>query len=149
MHAHRLRGRLLHHGAAGGRGEVPAPLRRAARGQRPAAELQQGLGVAAAKQEAIKEGKYSEVAAAKGIRFIPFAMETYGKLGTKALRLLRTLGQDLADSNQPSALRPWHARSFMDSAVQRLSVALQEELPSKPRSPDSMLPPVNPGALMG
>ena len=47
-------------------------------------------GVAAAKQEAIKEGKYSEAAAAKGIRFIPFApfaMETYGKLGTKALRL--------------------------------------------------------------
>ena len=49
-------------------------------------------GAAAARQEAIKEGKYSEVAAAKGIRFIPFAMETYGKLGTKALRLLRTLG---------------------------------------------------------
>ena len=70
-------------------------------------------GVAAARQEGIKEGKYSEAAAAKGIRFIPFAMETYGKLGTKALRLLRTLGQDLADSNQPSALRPWHARSFM------------------------------------
>ena len=45
-------------------------------------------GVAAAKQEAIKEGKYSEAAAAKGIRFVPFAMETYGKLGTKALRLL-------------------------------------------------------------
>ena len=85
-------------------------------------------GVAAARQEAIKEGKYSEVAAAKGIRFIPFAMETYGKLGTKALRLLRTLGQDLADSNQPSALRPWHARSFMDSAVQRLSVALQRTI---------------------
>ncbi len=55
-------------------------------------------------------------------------METYGKLGTKALRLLRTLGQDLADSNQPSALRPWHARSFMDSAVQRLSVALQRTI---------------------
>ena len=61
-------------------------------------------GVAAATQERIKEGKYCEAAAAKGIRFIPFAMETYGKLGTKALRLLRTLGQDLADSNQPSAL---------------------------------------------
>ena len=45
-------------------------------------------GVAAAKQERIKEGKYSEAAAAKGIRFTPFAMETYGKLGTKALRLL-------------------------------------------------------------
>ena len=85
-------------------------------------------GVAAAKQEAIKEGKYSEAAAAKGIRFIPFAMETYGKLGTKALRLLRTLGQDSADSHQPSALRPWHARSFMDSAVQRLSVALQRTI---------------------
>ena len=85
-------------------------------------------GVAAAKQERIKEGKYSEAAAAKGIRFIPFAMETYGKLGTKALRLLRTLGQDLADSNQPSALRPWHARSFMDSALQRLSVALQRTI---------------------
>ena len=55
-------------------------------------------------------------------------METYGKLGTKALRLLRTLGQDLADSNQPSALRPWHARSFMDSALQRLSVALQRTI---------------------
>ena len=66
-------------------------------------------GVAAATQERIKEGKYNEAAAAKGIRFIPFAMETYGKLGTKALRLLRTLGQGLADSNQPSALRPWHA----------------------------------------
>ena len=85
-------------------------------------------GVAAAKQERIKEGKYNEAAAAKGIRFIPFAMETYGKLGTKALRLLRTLGQDLADSNQPSALRPWHARSFMDSALQRLSVALQRTI---------------------
>ena len=43
--------------------------------------------VPAAKQERIKEGKYNEAAAAKGIRFIPFAMETYGKLGTKALRL--------------------------------------------------------------
>ena len=41
---------------------------------------------------------------------------------------LRTLGQDLADSNQPSALRPWHARSFMDSALQRLSVALQRTI---------------------
>ena len=28
----------------------------------------------------------------------------------------------------PSALRPWHARSFMDSAVQRLSVALQRTI---------------------
>ena len=34
----------------------------------------------------------------------------------------------LADSNQPSALRPWHARSFMDSALQRLSVALQRTI---------------------
>ena len=41
---------------------------------------------------------------------------------------MRPLGQDLADSNQPSALRPWHARSFMDSAVQRLSVALQRTI---------------------
>ena len=28
----------------------------------------------------------------------------------------------------PSALHPWHARSFMDSAVQRLSVALQRTI---------------------
>ena len=55
-------------------------------------------------------------------------METYGKLGTKALRLLRTLGQDFEDSHQPSVLRPWHARSFMDSALQRLSVALQRTI---------------------
>ena len=55
-------------------------------------------GVAAAKQEAIKEGKYGEAAAALNIRFIPFAMETYGKMGTKALRILRTLQQDLDDS---------------------------------------------------
>ena len=31
-------------------------------------------GVAAAKQERIKEGKYNEAAAARGIRCIPFAM---------------------------------------------------------------------------
>ena len=33
-----------------------------------------------------------------------------------------------ADSNPTSALRPWHARSFVDSAVQRLSVALQRTI---------------------
>ena len=49
-----------------------------------------------------------------------------GHQGSAALA--GTLGQDLADSNQPSALRPWHARSFMDSAVQRLSVALQRTI---------------------
>ena len=37
-------------------------------------------------------------------------METYGKMGTKALRILRTLQQDLDDSSPASALRPWHAR---------------------------------------
>ena len=42
--------------------------------------------------------------------------------------LLRTLQQDQADSTPPSALRPWHARSFVDSAVQRLSVALQRSI---------------------
>ena len=36
--------------------------------------------------------------------------------------------QDQADSAPPSALRPWHARSFVDSAVQRLSVALQRSI---------------------
>ena len=85
-------------------------------------------GVAAARQEAIKEGKYGEAAAALNIRFIPFAMETYGKMGTKALRILRTLQQDLDDSSPASALRPWHARSFLDSAVQRLSIALQRAI---------------------
>ena len=92
-------------------------------------------GVAAAKQERIKEGKYSAAAAAVNIHFIPFAMETYGKLGTKALRLLRTLGQDLADSNQPSALRPWHARSFMDSALQRLATKRGYVGDSRPPGP--------------
>ena len=62
------------------------------------------------------------------MRFIPFAVETYGKMGKEALRLLRTLQQDHADSAPPSALRPWHARSFVDSAVQRLSVALQRSI---------------------
>ena len=28
----------------------------------------------------------------------------------------------------PSALRPWHARTFVDSAVQRLSIALQRSI---------------------
>ena len=55
-------------------------------------------------------------------------METYGKMGTKALRILRTLQQDLDDSSPASALRPWHARSFLDSAVQRLSIALQRAI---------------------
>ena len=55
-------------------------------------------------------------------------VETYGKMGKEALRLLRTLQQDQADSAPPSALRPWHARSFVDSAVQRLSVALQRSI---------------------
>jgi hypothetical protein len=73
-------------------------------------------------------GKYDEAAAAVGVRFIPFAVETYGKMGKEALRLLRTLQQDHADSAPPSALRPWHARSFVDSAVQRLSVALQRSI---------------------
>ena len=44
------------------------------------------------------------------------------------LKIKGCIGQDLADSNQPSALRPWHARSFMDSALQRLSVALQRTI---------------------
>ena len=55
-------------------------------------------------------------------------METYGKMGTKALRILRTLQQDLDDSSPASALRPCHARSFLDSAVQRLSIALQRAI---------------------
>ena len=76
----------------------------------------------------IKEGKYIAAAAAVNIHFIPFAMETYGKMGTKALRILRTLQQDLDDSSPASALRPWHARSFLDSAVQRLSIALQRAI---------------------
>ena len=56
-------------------------------------------------------------------------METYGK-STKALRILRTLQQGLDDSSPASALRPWHARSFLDSAVQRLSIALQRAIQS-------------------
>ena len=78
--------------------------------------------------ESYKEGKYGAAAEGVGLLFIPFAMETYGKMGTKALRMLRTLQQDQADSNPTSALRPWHARSFVDSAVQRLSVALQRTI---------------------
>ena len=85
-------------------------------------------GDAAKAKEEYKHGKYDEAAAAVGVRFIPFAVETYGKMGKEALRLLRTLQQDHADSAPPSALRPWHARSFVDSAVQRLSVALQRSI---------------------
>ena len=51
-------------------------------------------------------------------------------MGTKALRILRALQQDLHDSSPASALRPWHARSFLDSAVQRLSIALQRAIQS-------------------
>ena len=42
--------------------------------------------------------------------------------------LLHCLQQDQADSAPPSALRPWHARTFVDSAVQRLSIALQRSI---------------------
>ncbi len=35
---------------------------------------------------------------------------------------------DTDPSSLLSALRPWHARSFVDSAVQRLSVALQRSI---------------------
>ena len=85
-------------------------------------------GDAAKAKEAEKHGKYDEAAAAAGVLFIPFAVETYGKMGKEALRMLRTLQQDQADSAPPSALRPWHARTFVDSAVQRLSVALQRSI---------------------
>ena len=85
-------------------------------------------GDAAKVKEEWKHGKYDEAAAAAGVRFIPFAVETYGKMGKEALRLLRTLQQDRADSAPPSALRPWHARTFVDSAVQRLSIALQRSI---------------------
>ena len=44
------------------------------------------------------------------------------------MRLLHTLQQDHVDSAPPSALRPWHARTFVDSAVQRLSIALQRSI---------------------
>ena len=79
-------------------------------------------------KETYKHGKYDEAAAAAGVLFIPFAVETYGKMGKEALRMLRTMQQDSADSSPPSALRPWHARTFVDSAVQRLSVALQRSI---------------------
>ena len=85
-------------------------------------------GDAAKAKEAYKHGKYDEAAAAADVLFIPFAVETYGKMGKEALRMLRTLQQDQADSAPPSALRPWLARSFVDSAVQRLSVALQRSI---------------------
>ena len=56
--------------------------------------------------ESYKEGKYGAAAEGVGLLFIPFAMETYGKMGKKALRMLRTMQQDQADSNPTSALRP-------------------------------------------
>ena len=82
-------------------------------------------GDAAKAKEDYKHGKYDEAA---DVLFIPFAVETYGKMGKEALRMLRTLQQDQADSAPPSALRPWHARTFVDSAVQRLSIALQRSI---------------------
>ena len=85
-------------------------------------------GDAAKAKEDYKHGKYDEAAAAADVLFIPFAVETYGKMGKEALRMLRTLQQDQADSTPPSALRPWHARTFVDSAVQRLSIALQRSI---------------------
>ena len=57
-----------------------------------------------------------------GYKFIPFAAETYGKMGEAALQVVRTLGSAAAEESAP---RPWHARTFADATVQRLSVALQ------------------------
>ena len=51
-----------------------------------------------------------------------WTVETYGKMGEAALQVVRTLGSAAAEESAP---RPWHARTFADATVQRLSVALQ------------------------
>ena len=43
-------------------------------------------------------------------------------MGEAALQVVRTLGSAAAEESAP---RPWHARTFADATVQRLSVALQ------------------------
>ena len=79
-------------------------------------------GDAAKKVAAKKVKKYGALATQLGYKFIPFAAETYGKMGEAALQVVRTLGSAAAEESAP---RPWHARSFADATVQRLSVALQ------------------------
>ena len=77
---------------------------------------------AAKKVAAKKAKKYGALATQLGYKFIPFAAETYGKMGEAALQVVRTLGSAAAEESAP---RPWHARTFADATVQRLSVALQ------------------------
>ena len=79
-------------------------------------------GDAAKKVAAKKVKKYGALATQLGYKFIPFAAETYGKMGEAALQVVRTLGSAAAEESAP---RPWHARTFADATVQRLSVALQ------------------------
>ena len=79
-------------------------------------------GGAAKKVAAKKVKKYGALATQLGYKFIPFAAETYGKMGEAALQVVRTLGSAAAEESAP---RPWHARTFADATVQRLSVALQ------------------------
>ena len=64
-------------------------------------------GDAAKAKEDYKHGKYDEAAAAADVLFIPFAVETYGKMGKEALRMLRTLQQDQADSSVYFFTVPW------------------------------------------
>ena len=79
-------------------------------------------GDAAKKVAAKKVKNYGALATRLGYKFIPFAAETFGKMGEAALQVVRTLGSAAAEESAP---RPWHARSFADATVQRLSVALQ------------------------
>ena len=66
--------------------------------------------------------KYGALATQLGYKFIPFAAETFGKMGEAALQVVRTLGSAAAEESVP---RPWHTRTFADATVQRLSIALQ------------------------
>jgi hypothetical protein len=81
-----------------------------------------------AKKEIFKKGKYGKDCEELGMVLIPFAFETYGKLGADALKNLKQLGQMEAQLEADLTFRPWFERSFMDRATQRLSVALQRSI---------------------
>ena len=85
-----------------------------------------GDGAAARAAEAAKRDRYPVLAAAGLDAAIPFALETFGRLGLAGLRLLRQARQSAAEQSRP--YRTWAGGPALQKWLSQLSCSLQWSL---------------------
>ena len=111
--------------AAGSRNYVDVTVRHP-RAQKYRGRAARADGAAARIAEAAKRVRYPANAQAGLLEVQPFAIETFGRLGPGALKLLRSARQRVVEADQ--TLRGWAGVALFNRWLSLLSVALQRSL---------------------